>query len=1230
MKKEPWFTMHRIGDTDQHFYREIISILNENPEELAAKGQPISQKSNGICCGNCANASESGSKRFYRHREQCGNVQAYIFDDEGLTEKEDGFEDRFIDGTPNTVRASGLTFKWQQGTDRKAQYLMPAASVVGLYSNAEYKWEPLSKESLTYKTPLAEKRVYHGKLKADWTAPRGNRALQHHPIRNGIAEKWKNGGFAIAFVQKLRERAQGPALSDKWWEENLPPNVGWKSGEHCDLIAKVLQDDFRIPLHKNILKKLIKFIPTDSSSVENKAAALFRQMKWEPLQFSLSIEEFLMESALAEKGLSTDSQAKASSAPTVSDFTAQRELRVDLKMSAEGFRATIVKMSEASFEDEYLREVVRMSGEVLAPSSFLSSAKVSVSAVCLMLSAYLRSDGHRLPINKIIIKKYVQEEKKGEMKLQQVGEQQQQQQQEEEGGRVEKKDGKRATAAPRPRSRLSATGMMRDLARSFTGGGRRRGTHGGEGAGRKGGEGAGRKGGEGAGKKGAGGGAGAGGKAKEPKKRERGLVYYEIADDWTTNTRMRSMDRALWAMIATTEGDGTAATARGTYQGTLGAGLGSSEKRNVTWKIHNERNVGNRLILEVELEVMDVLDLEKRGFTGISATGEEAERLLVACVFTIAGTVHTGRVLGYSRRSKYGFEVEVPESYFDESREGTQPVWTKLQVRALMLHADYAERWKRYPELQKALVGYREEREAAELEMQEMEAKEGAPNRLLLLVHGPLEAMVGLTTMGTTGALTQEVRSLRRQTIVALVNCNTQVGGGPEGHYSARDYAEVAAALSSPPSSMYGGNLSRDDRELSFETGPDHNPSFDVNRGSFDSNHGSFGSDRLSFGYSEVDPVCEVGEVDAVSTCENDDEAAVANVDIGMGSMAPATQRQQRSNPKQVASGDLLWVPSGGARGWIELTVMEKADRGPKNQRGTHFWRLSDGQIRCIDPQECGLSGEAKWCFKDEYDGDKLAGELGHSQHSKSSVVGKEGVGEEGSGAQFLAYLDTLMSIADAHFMSEMAEDENSLQDEHSVSLLTLQDGLYSGSLSTSQGGLAETSQRVESAQSITVHVDGGEAEQQQQQEEEKAHNKRKVRSKDEEKAAYIAKLQRETQEATAAAGGAAAGGANASGANASEPQVERPRKQKLDEAGTYRQYRSIAGALTKRVNAPETTVAELRNTGARGSKPRGGRRLRGMLGAAKQKGAARVPLAAPDCRSTSPERQIEGVIEKA
>jgi len=59
--------------------------------------------------------------------------------------------------------------------------------------------------------------------------------------------------------------------------------------------------------------------------------------------------------------------------------------------------------------------------------------------------------------------------------------------------------------------------------------------------------------------------------------------------------------------------------------------------------------------------------------------------------------------------------------------------------------------------------------------------------------------------------------------------------------------------------------------------------------------------------------------------------------------------------------------------------------------------------------------------------------------------VGKEGVGEEGSGARFLAYLDTLMSIADAHFMSEMAEDENSLQDEHSASLLTFQDGLYPG-----------------------------------------------------------------------------------------------------------------------------------------------------------------------------------------
>ena len=59
-----------------------------------------------------------------------------------------------------------------------------------------------------------------------------------------------------------------------------------------------------------------------------------------------------------------------------------------------------------------------------------------------------------------------------------------------------------------------------------------------------------------------------------------------------------------------------------------------------------------------------------------------------------------------------------------------------------------------------------------------------------------------------------------------------------------------------------------------------------------------------------------------------------------------------------------------------------------------------------------------------------------HPQHSRSSVVGKEGVGEEGSGARFLAYLDTLMSIADAHFMSEMAEDENSLQDEHSASPL--------------------------------------------------------------------------------------------------------------------------------------------------------------------------------------------------
>jgi hypothetical protein len=63
--------------------------------------------------------------------------------------------------------------------------------------------------------------------------------------------------------------------------------------------------------------------------------------------------------------------------------------------------------------------------------------------------------------------------------------------------------------------------------------------------------------------------------------------------------------------------------------------------------------------------------------------------------------------------------------------------------------------------------------------------------------------------------------------------------------------------------------------------------------------------------------------------------------------------------------------------------------------------------------------------------------------------VGKEGVGEEGSGVRFLAYLDTLMSIADAHFMSEMEEDENSLQDEHSASLLTFQDGLYPGSLPT-------------------------------------------------------------------------------------------------------------------------------------------------------------------------------------
>jgi hypothetical protein len=41
------------------------------------------------------------------------------------------------------------------------------------------------------------------------------------------------------------------------------------------------------------------------------------------------------------------------------------------------------------------------------------------------------------------------------------------------------------------------------------------------------------------------------------------------------------------------------------------------------------------------------------------------------------------------------------------------------------------------------------------------------------------------------------------------------------------------------------------------------------------------------------------------------------------------------------------------------------------------------------------------------------------------------------------------MSIADAHFMSEMAEDENALQDEHPASLLTFQDGLYPGSLST-------------------------------------------------------------------------------------------------------------------------------------------------------------------------------------
>jgi hypothetical protein len=290
--EEPWFLLHRIGDTDQVFYREIVSILNSSAADLAAKGQPISASSNGICCGKCASAT--GATRFYLHRELCGNIQAYIFDRE-LGHTEDGFEDRFT-----AFKTGGLTFKWQQGTDRKAQYLVRTGTQSFL--NEEYKWEAFTKRDLDYQTPMAEKRVYHGKLKAEWAAPRGNRAKEAHPIRNGIADKWRNGGFARAFILALRRRLQGPPLHARWWMENIPLGVGWVSDPHSDLIAMVLQDDFRITLSKSVSRKLIKLIPKDgNSSIEDKSTIFFQQMKWEPLQFSVSIEEYLCTCALAER-----------------------------------------------------------------------------------------------------------------------------------------------------------------------------------------------------------------------------------------------------------------------------------------------------------------------------------------------------------------------------------------------------------------------------------------------------------------------------------------------------------------------------------------------------------------------------------------------------------------------------------------------------------------------------------------------------------------------------------------------------------------------------------------------------------------------------------------------------------------------------------------------------------------------------------------------------------------